>query len=171
MAWPAAAALVLGVAVVQPGFSVDRVDLNDASVWLTNEAEGKLGRYNVPIKELTGGVRGGDAEFDVLQDASDIVLDGASGLRVVDPAAVEPGEPVGLPPKHSAALGAGVAAVVDEATGLAWARTVDKLPGLRTASDKADFELGVGGRATVGVDGTVFAVSHDAGRVAVRWPG
>ncbi len=53
--WIVLAALVAGMvfyAVRSSGFLAHRADLNDGGIWVTNSADGLIGRENKPIKQL-----------------------------------------------------------------------------------------------------------------------
>ncbi|MBC7550617.1 MAG: hypothetical protein H7269_06930, partial [Cellulomonas sp.] len=67
-------AVVATFAVLYPGVPVAQVDLSDGAAWLTNTSALRLGRFNAQIDELNAGLVSTAAEFDVLQDAGDVVL-------------------------------------------------------------------------------------------------
>src|SRR5699024_8002580 len=76
-------------ALVNPGVTVEQVELNDGGVWLTYRNQQKLARYSSQVKELDGGLvaQGGNV-FEVLQSGRDVVLVEPGALTLVDPAAV-----------------------------------------------------------------------------------
>lgn len=153
-------AVLATLAVIHPGTPVSQVDLHDGAVWLTNESQRALGRYNPAVDELNAGLVPESAEFDVLQDGDDVLLVESSSLSVVDTAAVTLAARTALPSGSSAAMAAGTVAVTD-AAGSAWVTTTDDLGMLSVESDEPDLELGAGGRAVVTRDGTVLAVAAD----------
>ena len=73
------------LALLDQGFPLARLDLNDGGVWLTATSKLQLGRYNAQVEELNGGLAASGSTFDVLQDAGDVLL-------------VEPGSVVGRRP-------------------------------------------------------------------------
>ncbi|MCL2803857.1 MAG: hypothetical protein FWD29_07920, partial [Micrococcales bacterium] len=162
--WGGAVAVVgvlVGLAISRPGFPEAAAELNDQSVWVTNSAQMKVGRYNQPIEELTGGLRATSAGFDVLQQAQQVALGEVGTVRLIDPATVTAGEGSRADDQAVFTLGGGVVLTVDGAGSRAWLRRFDQAATLRTNQDKASFELGSGGVATVATDGTVYAAKDD----------
>ena len=80
--------LVLVLALLNQGFPLARLDLNDGAVWLTATSQSQLGRFNAQVEELNGGLVAQGKSFDVLQDAGDVLLVESGNLSVVDPATV-----------------------------------------------------------------------------------
>ncbi|MBC7291761.1 MAG: Ig-like domain-containing protein, partial [Actinotalea sp.] len=152
-------AVVAVLAVVHPGAPVSQVDLHDGSVWLTNAAQLKLGRYNPQVEELNAGLVAASADLDVLQDGSAVVLTEPGAVGVVDPASVSLAARTAVPGGARVAMAAGTVAV--EAGGSVWVRTTTTLGSLVVDRDAPDLELGEGGRAVVARDGTVLAVAPD----------
>ena len=161
---PVAAAAVPVVlatlALLYPGVPVSQVDLNDGSVWLTNTSALKLGRYNPAIEELNAGLIATAAEFDVLQDAGDVLLTEAGKVSTVDPASVTLTSQTTVPFGAKVTMAAGTVAVAD-ASGNVWARTMTMIGSLSVDSQDPDLELGTGGGAVVARDGTVLAAKAD----------
>ncbi len=157
--------LVLVLALLDHGFPLARLDLNDGGVWLTATSKLQLGRYNAQVEELNGGLAAAGSTFDVLQDAGDVLLVEAGSVAVVDPASVTLAAQVAVPGAAvpgAVSMAAGVVAVVDP-DGNVWVRSVADLDGLRVATDTPDVELGDGGRAVVARSGAVLAVAADDG--------
>ncbi|GAA3807655.1 Ig-like domain-containing protein [Cellulomonas soli] len=151
--------LVAVLAMLGQGFPLARVDLNDGGVWLTATDQLRLGRFNVQVEELNGGIVTTGSTFDVLQDGGDVLLSEPTTLSVVDPATVTTLAQVpatGTTPS----LGAGTVSVVDE-EGQVWVRAIDALEGLRIDQDTPDVTLGEGGAAVVARSGAALAVSPD----------
>ncbi|MCL2467656.1 MAG: fibronectin type III domain-containing protein [Micrococcales bacterium] len=146
---------VAALVFAHQGFPVARLDLDDGGVWITSRADAALGRFNVPVTELDGGLGATSQDFDVLQDGADVLLVEGTEISVVDPAAVatasrasvEAGATVGM---------AGGTVVVANSAGHVWASGLDNLPQLASGSPDAD--LGPGAKAVVASSGTVFAV-------------
>ncbi|WP_315096760.1 Ig-like domain-containing protein [uncultured Cellulomonas sp.] len=155
--------LVLVLALLDRGFPLARLDLNDGGVWLTATSKLQLGRYNAQVEELNGGLAASGTEFDVLQDAGDVLLLEPGAVAVVDPASVTLTTQVAVP-GAKVSMAAGVVSVVDP-DGNVWVRAITDLDSLRIATDPPDAELGDGGAAVVTRSGTVLAVAPDDGAV------
>ncbi|TQL03815.1 tandem-95 repeat protein [Cellulomonas sp. SLBN-39] len=156
-------ALVLSLALLDRGFPLARVELNDGGVWLTATSQLSLGRYNVPVEELDGGLVTTGGTFDVLQDAGDVLLVEPAVLSVVDPVTVTTTTQVAIG-GVDVDMAAGRVVLVDRDGGV-WVRTMTTLDGLRVEDDAPDLELGEGGRAVVATSGVVLAVSPEDGAV------
>lgn len=151
-------AVVAVLALVNQGFPLARVDLNDGGVWLTATSELKLGRFNAQVEELDAGLVTNGSRFDVRQDGSDVLLVEPSGFAVVDPSSVA------LTTQIAAAgadvsLGAGTVAVAHG--GGVFVRSTGSLDGLQVEQDAPDVEVGDGGTAVVSRTGTALAVGED----------
>ncbi|MDR1442316.1 MAG: fibronectin type III domain-containing protein [Bifidobacteriaceae bacterium] len=152
---------IVAVALMENGFPEDRMDLHDASVWITTTAPGKaaIGRFNAPISELTGGVRTEVEALDVLQAGNEVLSINPTSLGQLDPVVVELLTPVGLPSQSQAAMGGGRVAVLAPARGELWVRRFAEIQDLRTGSDPPNAVLGPGAAMAIGSDGTVYAIS------------
>ena len=104
--------LVLVLALLDQGFPLARLDLNDGGVWLTATSKLQLGRYNAQVEELNGGLSAAGSTFDVLQDEGDVLLVEPGQIAVVDPASVTLTTQVAMPGAE-VSMAAGVVAVVD----------------------------------------------------------
>ncbi|KQR17773.1 fibronectin type III domain-containing protein [Cellulomonas sp. Leaf334] len=155
--------LVLVLALLDQGFPLARLDLNDGGVWLTATSKLQLGRYNAQVEELNGGLSAAGTTFDVLQDEGDVLLVEPGSIAVVDPASVTLTTQVAVP-GAKVSMAAGVVAVVDP-DGNVWVRPIDGLDTLRIATDTPDVELGTGGAAVVARSGAVLAVAPADGAV------
>lgn len=155
--------LVLVLALLDQGFPLARLDLNDGGVWLTATSKLQLGRYNAQVEELNGGLSAAGSTFDVLQDEGDVLLVEPGSVAVVDPASVTLTAQVPVPGAE-VSMAAGVVAVVDP-DGNVWVRPVSDLGTLQIATDTPDVELGKGGAAVVARSGAVLAVAPEDGAV------
>lgn len=151
--------VVAVLALLDQGFPLARVDLNDGAVWLTATEQMRLGRYNVQVEELNGGVVTTGSTFDVLQDGGDVLLVEPATISVVDPATVTTVAQVPAAGTVTS-MAAGTVAVVDE-DGDVWVRDLDGLESLRVDQDVPDVQLGGGGAAVVARSGDALAVSSD----------
>lgn len=156
--------LVLVLALLDQGFPLARLELNDGGVWLTATSKLQLGRYNAQVEELNGGLAASGSTFDVLQDAGDVLLVEPGSLAVVDPASVTLTTQVAVP-GADVSMAAGVVAVVD-GDGNAFVRSIAGLESLRIATDTPDVELGEGGAVVVARSGAVLAVAPENGAVS-----
>lgn len=158
-------AIVLSLALVDQGFPLARVDLNDGGVWLTATGQMSLGRYNVPVEELDGGVVTTSSTFDVEQDAGAVLLVEPNAVSVVDPATVATTTQIATP-GTKVSMAAGRVAFVDAAGGT-WIRQVAELDLLDLTDGAPDLQLGEGGRAVVSRSGAVLAVAPEDGTVTL----
>ncbi|MBU4214866.1 MAG: cadherin-like domain-containing protein, partial [Actinobacteria bacterium] len=161
-------AVVAGLALLQQGFPVSRLDLDDGGVWLTSKQDLALGRYNVPVEELDGGLASTSSVLDVAQDGAQVLLVEPASVSLVDPASVAVTTRVAIGTGDAVAM-AGGTVVVTSADGDIWVRALGELAGLDVAAGTPDVALGSGGRATVTRDGAVLTVSA-SGATATRVP-
>lgn len=156
--------VVAVLALMNPGYPLARVELNDGAVWLTATSQLKLGRYNVQVDELNAGLVTESGTFDVLQDEGDVLLVEAGSVAVVDPSTVAlttqvtaSGIQPSAVPGGAVSMASGVVSLVDD-EGSLFVRRLSDLNGLAPADDEPDVELGDGGRAVVSRDGLALAV-------------
>src|SRR5579863_4997084 len=79
-----AVAVFAGLAVTAHGFPVQHVSLNDGGIWITNNAQGSVGRFAKPIAQLDGQVEPAaeSTNVDVWQDGPVVAAYDASGGRM-----------------------------------------------------------------------------------------
>lgn len=162
-------AVLATLALVNPGFPLAQVDLNDGAVWLTSTSTLQVGRYNAQVEELNAGLVASSTEFDVLQDAGDVLVVEAGTLTVVDPAGVTAAAQVAVPAGAQVSMAGGTVAVMDT-DGQAWVRSFDDLPMLQVTADEPDADVGAGGVITASVTGDAFAVAATTGEVTRLTP-
>lgn len=158
------------LAIANPGLDAAEVELNDGGIWITNSAEGMLGRFNHQAQAVDGVIEAQTASFDVYQHGDAVLLeDGEFGtLRVVDVSLVEAAPPADLPGGVQVGLGGGVAAVLDGNEGRLWVMPAARAGSFSTEGTEPVAEeviepAGlVGARLAVGVDGTVHVASEAA---------
>lgn len=160
-------AVIAVLALLNPGFPLARVELNDGAVWLTATDLSKLGRYNVQVDELNAGLVAETSTFDVLQDEGDVVLVEPGKVSVVDPAMVAltsqvaaPGVQPSIIQDGPVSMRAGVLSLVDAEGGL-YVRPLTSLDAMRPGEGEPDVDLGRGGRAVVSTTGVAYGVSED----------
>ena len=182
-AWLVVGALALTVLVVlavqSPGYATTRIELNNASVWVTYPGQRNVGRVNRQINELDAVAGVEAAKFDVLQEADTVVVVGADEhlLQTLDVAKVRLGDRVTLPDGALTALGGGILAVAEPATGKIFAGsaatfttakfstpllTVDKNAAIAVSSAGTLFAVAAGARS-------LWEVHFDAAGHAVGW--
>ncbi len=153
------AALVATLAVVSTGYTAQRMDLSDPSVWVSSREEGALGRANTHVFELDS-VLPIDADApEVVQAGSTVLLvdSGSATVRAVDPATTELGDDVALPPQDPELFLAGDRVViVAQGTGEVWF-----LP----LADLASFDAAAPSNLSLGAD-AVVAVSETGALLA-----
>ena len=157
-----AGALVI-VAVNNDGDPITEVELNDGSVWVTNDRDGLIGRLNPQIQELDLGLQSPGVSFDIEQRATSLFTDGVVGsdktIVPIDVAKATGGSPTALPSGTEVAYNGGVFALRDAATGRTWVQDQALLTTV-TAKSKdfvADDVVG----AAVAPAGTAYLVHRD----------
>ncbi|GHG46749.1 ATPase AAA [Flavimobilis marinus] len=154
--------LLAVLAIINPGVKVSQVDLNDGSVWLTNKAQQKLGRFNSQIGELDGGLASEPA-LDVLQAGSDVLLLENGKVTVVDPASVSATTQLSLPAGAKVAMAAGTVAVTS-ADGEVWVSAFDQLDSLALEPETATLTVGAGAVSAITTDGAVLTFDPTTGK-------
>jgi hypothetical protein len=162
-------AVIATLALVNPGFPLAQVDLNDGAVWLTSTSTLQVGRYNAQVEELNAGLVATSTEFDVLQDAGDVLIVEAGTVTVVDPAGVTAAAQVAVPAGAQVSMAGGTVAVMDT-EGQAWVRDFDDLPLLQVTTDDPDADVGAGGLVVASVTGDAFAVAGETGEITRLTP-
>jgi hypothetical protein len=82
------AAVVLAVALVSTGYTEQKLELDDASVWVSNGSQQVLGRANTDVFELNTVVKTEGSDIDVLQRGSTVLAHDhtSNTLQMIDPA-------------------------------------------------------------------------------------
>ena len=117
------ATLVVTVAVVSEGYTATRVDLGDASVWVTNGTDQFVGRANTEIHELNTVVASDSPDVEILQDGNAVLLVDrtTATLSQIDPATSAVIETVPLPPYANQTFLTGTRVVIySSSTGELW---------------------------------------------------
>ncbi|MFP1601142.1 Ig-like domain-containing protein [Microbacterium sp. 2216-1] len=157
------AVALTGMAVAYDGLPTTKVDLNDAGVWLTKSSSLLVGHFNNASTVIDGGLRTSGDEFDIVQDEQHVLVvdSGNATVTAVDPATVSLSDSAPIPGNAKVTLGGTTTAILDRTSGFLWVTPVDELSGfdLKVADPVA--KLGKNADATVGRDGTVYAVSAE----------
>lgn len=161
------AALVATVAIVSTGYTAQRLDLGDGSVWVANSQQQAIGRANTEVLELNTVVESTGNDIEVLQQGSTVLLFDRTenSVDIVDPATSQVTDTVALPPNQPEIYLAGERAVIlEQGTGELW---MLPLADLASFDAEADSTLSLGANAVVSVDpaGLLFAFSPSTGLV------
>ncbi|MFB2556251.1 Ig-like domain-containing protein [Herbiconiux liangxiaofengii] len=161
------AAVVAVVAVVSPGYTAQKVELDDATVWVTSDLHQAAGRANPRIGELNTAIRLDSAALSVSQSGQTVVVidQGAGEGRIVDTATAAVTDTFSLPAGDvDLALDGDAAVITARTSGDVWIVPVSSLAAFDPESTP-DLTLGAGGDTALSTGGTVFAVSAATGSV------
>ncbi|MFT3798004.1 Ig-like domain-containing protein [Microbacterium sp.] len=157
------AALAVGYfAVVYEGKPTTEVDLHDDGVWVTKQSSLLVGHFNHSSLVLDGGLRTTDADYDLLQSGSRVLVVDTTGSSIasVDPARVILSDSADLAPGSRVSMGSGTVAVL-EPSGSLWTSPFTAISGIGVQGADPVADVGKNGRVAVGVDGTVYTVSAE----------
>jgi len=163
-----AAVVAIGtLAFAYEGNPTTKVDLNDGGVWITKSSALMVGHFNNESTLLDGGLRTTGEGFDILQDASTVLVTDRTNatLTAVDSARVSLGDSTTIPGSAKVALGAQTAAILDTDSGDLWVVPVKGIAGFELQGTDPLIELGKNSDVTVGKNGTVYAVSGESAEV------
>ena len=161
------AAVVATLAVVSTGFTAQKLDLGDGSVWVGNDSSQVIGRANPAVLELNTVVRSTGTALSVVQSGTEVLLVDHTDatVSIVNPATSTAGETIALPPNRPEVFLAGSRVAVYEAgTGELWLVQQADLQKF-DATTPATLSLGIGTVIDVGPEGTLVAYSPDLGQV------
>ena len=155
------ATLVATAAIVSGGYTAQRLDLNDSSVWVANGATQYVGRVNTDVLELNTVVASDGTDLSIVQSGSTVlVVDrGDARLDVLDAATAEVAESVPLPPDEASVYIAGGNVVIySRGTGELWLLPVAELSTF-DADREPTLNLGADSVVSVSEAGILFAYS------------
>ncbi len=160
----AIAAVVITTAVVSTGYPAQKVELNDASVWVSNGAKQFIGRANTEILELNTVVASESSELDVVQGGATVLLfdEGSGKVDVVDPATSVIVDSVPMPTVEPGLFLAGDNVVVTEGDGRVWIVPATEFEHF-TPEAPETLSLGADSVFAASADGMLVAYSRDAG--------
>jgi hypothetical protein len=161
------ATLVAVAAVVSTGYSARKVDLQDASVWVSNAAATAIGRANTEVLELNSVMEGMGSSVSILQNGGTVlVVDRTtSTLGVVDAATSTITDDVALPPDAPEVfLTDDTVVILSGGTGEVWFEPVASLEEF-DAEAPPTLSLGAGLTASMDDAGTLMAYSPTARQV------
>jgi len=155
------------LALSYQGYPTTKVDLNDGGVWITKTSSLLVGHFNHESTVLDGGLRTTGEDYDILQDAANVLVvdEGASTVTAVDPARVSMGDSAGIPSASKVAMGNKTAAILDRESGNLWVVPLKGIASFEIEGVDPVAELGDKADITVASDGTVFGLSSERGEV------
>ena len=154
-------ALVATAALVSGGFTAQRMDLGDASVWVSNDDRQYVGRANTDVLELNSVVATNGNTNEIVQSGSTVLVVDRADARVdvVDAATSEITDSVPLPPDGPDLFLAGDNVIIySQGTGQLWSLAIDEL-GTFDADREPTLNLGAGSVVSVNDAGLLFAFS------------
>ncbi|WP_167052042.1 Ig-like domain-containing protein [Salinibacterium sp. ZJ77] len=168
----AVAVLVATVAIVSTGYTAQRMDLTDPSVWVAGASHDAIGRANTAVFELDSTIETDAEQAELVQSGSTVILvDRASAtMRVVDPATAELGEAVSLPPQNPSVHLAEDRVVIFAETGEVWFVLLSDVASFDAAVPSA-LSLGTGAVLALTDSGALLAYVPDATEVWRVEPG
>ncbi|AYF98832.1 Ig-like domain-containing protein [Protaetiibacter intestinalis] len=167
------AALVATLAVVSTGYTAQRMDLSDPSVWVVGGDRQAIGRANTEVLELDSVIPTDAEDAQLVQSGSTVLLvDGASAtVQRVDPVTSTLGDDIALPPQQPELFLAGDRVVVfAQATGEVWLVPLTELDTFDAASPST-LSLGEGAVVTVTGSGALLAYVPETSEVWRVEPG
>ncbi len=160
-------ALVAVAAIVSSGYTAQRLDLDAASVWVSNAAREFVGRANTQVFELDTVVASTGQDTEIVQSGGTVLLvDGAEAtVGILDPATASISDTVALPPDRPRVLLSGDTVVVySEGTGELWSMPVGSLRDFDTATAPS-LNLGAGTLVSLDDAGRLFGFSPETQQV------
>lgn len=151
------AAIVATIAIASTGYRAQRLDLDDASVWVASSDRGAVARANTALQQLDSVISIDGTEIRLVQDGLTIYVQdvGNSRLDVVDPATSVVLDSIPLPPDRPDVLLSGDRLVILAGTGSLWLVDIAKLD-LFSAEQSPTAEFGDGAIAALSPDGDLF---------------
>ena len=161
------AALIATVAIVSTGYTAQRLDLNDGSVWVANGSSQVIGRANTQVLALNTVVASTGADIQTIQRGSTVLLFDRTDSKVdiIDPATSKVLDSVPLPPQDPQLSLAGDNIVIAAGgTGQVWIVPLAQLPTFN-AQSPATLTLGANAVTSVTPEGMLFGYSADTRQV------
>ncbi len=161
------AAVVATIAIVSTGYTAQKMELDDASVWVANGSQQVIGRANTEVLELNSVVRAGANQLETVQSGDTVLLVDHANATVdtIDPATSAVVDTIALPPDQAEVYLAGDRVVIFESgTGELWILPLIELSGF-DATAPASLSLGRDAVVTVTPSGVLFAFSPEVNEV------
>ncbi|MDR0960085.1 MAG: fibronectin type III domain-containing protein [Propionibacteriaceae bacterium] len=166
---------ITGIALVRDGFALTELDLHDSGVWVTQQNQLRLARFNYEASRFDATVDGIDvgSRFDVLQEAASIfVHDSAEGAgSVIDPAQAKQGSTVETTAGSSVSLGGGYASLLLPDVSSLYVVPESMLPSFSVEqAEPVVTDLAQGAASVTGIDGLTHVVDPATGAVTTVTP-
>ena len=161
------AAVVATIAIVSTGYTAQKMQLDDASVWVANGSQQVVGRANTEVLELNSVVRAGANQLETVQSGDTVLMvDHANAtIDTIDPATSSIIDNIALPPDQAQVFLAGDRVIIFESgTGELWIMPLVELSGF-DATSPASLSLGRDAVVTVSPTGLLFAYSPEVNQV------
>ena len=161
------AILIATVAIVSGGYTAQRMDLGDGSVWVANGTARVIGRANTQVLALDTVVGSVGSELGVVQNGAKVLLVDYSDSKVdvVDAATSQVADSAPLPAGDPDVFLAGDnVVVVARATGQVWVTPWSELAHF-DAQAEPTLSLGKNSVVSVSPDGVLFGYSAQAHKV------
>jgi hypothetical protein len=161
------ASLIATVAVISTGYTSQRMDLNDSSVWVANGGKQVIGRANTAVLELNTVVPAAGAEIEVVQRGAQILLFDRDNntVGIVDPATSTVEDSAAMPADSPEVYLSGDNVVIHATTtGAVWILPFTELANFDAATEPT-LNLGEDSIASISDGGVVFAFSADTRKV------
>ncbi|WP_246139963.1 Ig-like domain-containing protein [Protaetiibacter larvae] len=175
-------ALIATLAIVSTGYTAQRMDLSDPSVWVVGGQQQAIGRANTEVLELDSVIPVDGTGLSIVQSGSTVLLvdPGSATVRQLDPATSTLGDDIALPPQQpEVKLGGDRVVVHAQATGEVWLLPRADLAAFDAA---APATLSLGREAVIAMTesgaflayvpeaGEVWRVDPGSTTVSTRWP-
>lgn len=167
-------ALIATLAVTSGGYSAQRFDLGDGSVWVANGSRQAIGRVNTQIRELNTVVPSVGTALDVVQAGASVLLmdRGNSTMNLVDPATSKVTATVPLPSDQpnvyltaGAPDGSQTAVLHSRTTGGVWVLPAAALGSFDSGSAPT-LSLGANSVSTMDSSGRLFVFNPSTGMLS-----
>jgi len=164
--------LVVTVAIVSRGYTAQRVELTDGSVWVANGSKQAIGRANPAVGELNSVLTTGSSTLQVVQHGQEVLLydSGNSTVDIIDTSTSAVDRSVPVPPDDTviyttdAQGGSGRAVIHARSTGNVWILPLSALDSFDAQTAPA-LNLGADSISSMESDGTLFAFSPGTGEL------
>lgn len=168
--WMVAATLAVALGVVaylSPGIERADVHLDEGTVYAVNRATGMVGMVNTQIDRVVQASNMGDSESRLLQHEETVVIYGpkSNSLTPYNPSRNRLDRPTSLPAGADVRMIGPRLLVSSPQNGKVWYGNIHDVLGLDLTKDKAHFEVGVNGTATLTTAGEVIGVSVERSEV------
>ena len=154
--------VITTLAVLYEGYTKADLDLSDGGVWVTQNAQALVGHLNHPSQVLDSFLDAESADLDLLQDGDGVLAyDATMGITgQIDPTTSTYLGKGHLNPGSVLAFRANTVAMIDPGNRGLYVTTLTGSRGLSAENQDPLATLGEGSDVTVGVEGTVYAISR-----------